>query len=531
MSLAGDGASDELFFLLWAKNEWPSSRPRQERHHHAQHVPASTPWHLPQTVVYKASSPCAWYFTSAKTGKILKKSKHNLLSRRIEEEFTKQTLAGDIVAYYLTLPNAFREDDDQHFSAPSAASSSSLAAPGAAGNDDDARIEYFDRAGLHNFLFNRSKDCGLLQQFIEPQGPRNTVIRAIWSPKLCIAERRVNLRNIWDRRYGLYERAVTYEGPDHHSQATPLKGHVLSTRIQHVCEKLVEHVAEITLQKQCIARCVLNFKVDSRGRLFFLWSSSIRLEDPIPMLPSCHLPPRPSSMPQHLTTHQQQEHGHRQQHQRFPYIGPPQSNPPRPTQKDDEAFSLSSQLALPLDIQLTTAASHQHRSHPPFSFPQPLFSQKCPSCYAKTAPERFYVVTYSMVGMLHEKTIALARAARRARRHLVEEGKNDSEGKEDKKEVEEEVPPLLQALLPEMRNGTAGEVYRRCKHDATFMQKRVKVCEDCFLKHADVACEKIVRQVGSQHQSPQQLQTRRESGSESKGLGVGEPQTAAKRRS
>lgn len=99
MSLAADGASDELFFLLWAENEWPSSRPRQERHHHAQHAPASIPWYLPHTVVYKASSPCAWYFTSAKTSNILKKSKHNVLSRRIEEEFTKQTLAGDIVAH------------------------------------------------------------------------------------------------------------------------------------------------------------------------------------------------------------------------------------------------------------------------------------------------------------------------------------------------------------------------------------------------------------------------------------------------
>jgi len=65
------------------------------------------------------------------------------------------------------------------------------------------------------------------------------------------------------------------------------------------------------------------------------------------------------------------------------------------------------------------------------------------------------------------------------------EEKHKSERKEDNK-VEEEAP-LLQALLSEMRNGTAGETYRRCKHDAIFMQKRVKICEDCFLKHAEVA--------------------------------------------
>lgn len=44
------------------------------------------------------------------------------------------------------------------------------------------------------------------------QGTHNSMIRAIWSPKVCLMERRANVRHIFDRRFGLYERAVTYEG-------------------------------------------------------------------------------------------------------------------------------------------------------------------------------------------------------------------------------------------------------------------------------------------------------------------------------
>lgn len=48
-----------------------------------------------------------------------------------------------------------------------------------------SRIEFFDRKGLHDFLYNRFKQqSGILQRFIEPQGTQNSMLRAIWSPKV-----------------------------------------------------------------------------------------------------------------------------------------------------------------------------------------------------------------------------------------------------------------------------------------------------------------------------------------------------------
>lgn len=553
MSLAGDGLNDELYYLLWAKSE-AATRSHRKRNdlfrgecgRHQTRQGTQVPWYLPQTVVYKASSPCAWYFTSVKTGEILKKSKHNLLSRRIEEEFTKQSQSGDIVAYYLTLPNAFREDEDPPIpvqsprvlptstDAPTSASSSTTP-----GHDDDARIEYFDRAGLHRFLFNRSKDCGLLQKFIEPQGPRNAVIRAIWSPKLCIAERRVTIRSLDDRRYGLFERAVTYEGADHHSQATPLKSHALSTLIQNVCKQLVDHVALVTFPKQQIARAVFNFKVDAHGRLYFLWSSSIRLEDasigPVAAAspPSSLLgqpqgakpcsvrrerrrdaPERQRGGPQRDQRRQPMkqnlvQEGRKGRVQRRGDARPRSSSGsplPTPTDADDDRLlDLRAHVRLPSDVHLLEKAAY----HPtdPEAFPSPVFTRRCPSCHSLVHPDRLHPVTYQMVAWLHDKAEKRARRTQtpgeeKGQRNGGTQGVEKSDSGRDNKRIGESaaqpegaphtIPPLLLALHPEL--GNAGvDAYQRWKEDTAFAQERVDVCENCFVRHADVACEAIAR--------------------------------------
>jgi len=136
------------------------------------------------------------------------------------------------------------------------------------------------------------------------------VVRAIWSPKVCVVERRTNRHAMHDSRFGLLERTVTYEGPsesisfssykkngqpastyprlttdhrasppDHLSEATPLRGSLLVGKVERLCWELTEHIAAVTGQRQRIARCVLNFKVDPNDRIYLLWPSSIRLAE------------------------------------------------------------------------------------------------------------------------------------------------------------------------------------------------------------------------------------------------------------
>jgi len=139
-------------------------------------------------------------------------------------------------------------------------------------------IEYFDEQGLHDFLFNRQKEHnGIIQKFIDPKGKSNAIIRAIWSPKLCLLEQRVNLKPVNDGRYDMYERCVTYEGAEHQSMNAPVRGIYLPSRLQTICDSIVDHVMRTSSQHYRISRMVLNFKLDHNNKLWLLWCSSMRL--------------------------------------------------------------------------------------------------------------------------------------------------------------------------------------------------------------------------------------------------------------
>jgi hypothetical protein len=134
------------------------------------------------------------------------------------------------------------------------------------------------------------------------------MIRAMWSPKVCLLERRQNVRKLLDVRYSIYERTVTFEGEEFNSKADPVRGTILPNQIQQTCETVVSHIADVTFQKFKISRMVVNFKVpasaaagsvlarvhspslrvcvcvcvccqvDPSGRLWLLWCSSVRIE-------------------------------------------------------------------------------------------------------------------------------------------------------------------------------------------------------------------------------------------------------------
>lgn len=64
--------------------------------------------------------------------------------------------------------------------------------------------------------------------------------------------------------------------------AAPLRGSVLPSQVQRCCESVVAHVSEVLFKKTRICRMSLNFKIDSRDRVWLLWSNSIRLASEMP---------------------------------------------------------------------------------------------------------------------------------------------------------------------------------------------------------------------------------------------------------
>lgn len=247
LPLEGDGFIENLFYFLWCKDDF-NAGPRI---------------FIPHTVLYKFSQPSAWYFTSLRSGKIKKKAKMNLNNLQIEHEFTKKRSASDIVAYYI------------YFNSSSNTNSSTS-------NDEQASsattIEYFDTEALRDFLYKRDKSQnGMLQKFVLPKGTSNATIRAIWSPKICLLERRVNLKNVYDKRFSIYDRGVTFDGADMHSRPEPVRGAMLPGEVQILCEQIVDHVTQVSYHKYRISRMVLHLKSDADDKLWLLWCSSLRL--------------------------------------------------------------------------------------------------------------------------------------------------------------------------------------------------------------------------------------------------------------
>lgn len=240
-TLTDDGFSEEFFHMLQTRDE----------------VNFNPNINIPDTIVFKYGQPTQWFFTSS-NGRIRKKNKNNLLNARIEECFNKYILGYDVIASFVTMPEANPETGEFPIS----------------------EVEYLDRKGLNELLYLRKKNySGILQRFIEPSGIHNEMIRAIWSPKICILERAENVHEIHSERYGIYERCVTFEGPAYYYRTTPLRGPVLSGQIQKICEEIAAHIPAVTYGQKIVNRMVLDFKVDSRDTIFLCNSTSIRIID------------------------------------------------------------------------------------------------------------------------------------------------------------------------------------------------------------------------------------------------------------
>ena len=243
-NLEGDGINELIFELLWTKDA----------------LNFSPQLNIPDTVVFRFGQPVQWYFTGS-NGRIKRKNRQNLMNSKVEEVFTKQVLGYDVIATFVSLPAEGKKGSSDS-------------------NNSTPRVEYLDKAGLSTLLYKRQKEIhGILQRFIEPKSTHNELIRAIWSPKICMIERIQNVNQLQDHRCGIYERCVTLEGPDYYIESAPLKGPVLAGQIQNLCETVISHITEVTYSQQIISRMVLTLKLDARDKMWLIYSTSIRLYD------------------------------------------------------------------------------------------------------------------------------------------------------------------------------------------------------------------------------------------------------------
>ncbi|CAK9085349.1 Small glutamine-rich tetratricopeptide repeat-containing protein beta [Durusdinium trenchii] len=490
LPLEGDGMVENLFHYLWCKDE----------------LDAGPVINIPDTVIFKFRQPAYWYFTS-KSGEIKKKSRYNLTNIRIEEAFTRKSIGSDIIAYYLST------------------------------NPDTGvtTIEYFDRATFREFLYNREKvNNGVLQKFIEPKGTKNVMIRGIWSPKILLLERRENLRHLTDSKYSLYERAVTYEGAEHHSKACPVRGSILPVSVQDVCKQVVQHVSEVSFRKFNISRMAVNFKVDGEGRIWLLWCTSLRLEQTVATRlgsgcqsidggPSLDFQSSFGSLPSQLRQTIPSKQGPislfahcevpESVKKSFEASRVPRSANQQLTDEEMQALLQSQDAANGSGpgssgkMGLSPGAVGTGGGHGLDSDEARLRTTGCRSCGETSLLDRFYRVPYKIVVAHFEQFMAVLSASNGGSMQVewpphpkviaalgkvglapLEKLRETIRNAKDKSKVvvaaeDIEIPPVLRDTHPNL----SAEDYRRFRRDPMFLFKTSAVCEDCYLVYAQVS--------------------------------------------
>eukprot|EP00755_Sulcionema_specki_P019271 Sspe_Gene.11953::Locus_4067_Transcript_2_3_Confidence_0.286_Length_2251::g.11953::m.11953 len=206
----------------------------------------------PDTVVYEHNFPQHWYTYDSKHGEILKRPGSFLDTAQILKYFSRPVSKDcDIVAQYLcSMENPETEEME-------------------------TSVEFFTEETLKDFLQNRKhRPDGVLQRFITPKGEHNFQIQAVWSPRVTLVYKRTNNHRLKDRTVGVYERAVTCDGPPHYTR-DDLLAEITRAEVVKICSNFVNHFS--STEHKPISRLVLHFKVDEKDNIWVIWASSLRI--------------------------------------------------------------------------------------------------------------------------------------------------------------------------------------------------------------------------------------------------------------
>lgn len=220
---------------------------------------------LPDTIIFRHQRLHAWFFTSGTTADtILMKKKRSMTHSEILKKFMRKNRSG-VHACYLQSASTQPQVDG-----PRNCKSSDLTID----------VEYHDAAQLRDFLRrSRVGQHSILQRFVDGKGEYHTMIRATWSPQVCLLERRSSAERMCDRRRDIYRRCSTFDASLHDTPTSPMVGESLTTLVKAACNNIVNHIEKVTRGAKRITRMVAYFTQDERAsKLWFRWCTCLRVE-------------------------------------------------------------------------------------------------------------------------------------------------------------------------------------------------------------------------------------------------------------
>eukprot|EP00933_Yihiella_yeosuensis_P036908 TRINITY_DN30748_c0_g1_i1.p1 TRINITY_DN30748_c0_g1~~TRINITY_DN30748_c0_g1_i1.p1 ORF type:complete len:553 (+),score=54.82 TRINITY_DN30748_c0_g1_i1:94-1752(+) len=256
----------ELYELLW---RWGHRTPNNSGF--AQNFGFS----IPDTIVIVKGKPYAWYFISKKDGKLLRKSDNNLKMSGIEKKLCPEAPPGVNERATAHLPCAVWMPMATQF-------------PEARCHSPNA--EFLSTASCQKFLGNLSyAHSGILQQFVDPHGVSNFLVRTVEFRRTTSLVMRTNRALLNSTRLNLFDRCATFEGWEGLSS---LSSRYRNHRHPHM-EDLILAAGE-TLNRRIDQERVrqmlflgphqhvaLHFKVSGDHQLHFIFASVVSEKDVI----------------------------------------------------------------------------------------------------------------------------------------------------------------------------------------------------------------------------------------------------------
>jgi hypothetical protein len=183
LTYGADLLNDNLYHQLWYKEKvYPETE--------------GLDLSLPDTVIFQSGFPTTWYFCS-REGTIKQKKKENIDSQAVYDVFTRRKKTG-ILAQMIYVEQTVPLESTTRKSS------------------EKLTIEYLDEPLLREFLTSTTKPSKvILQKFVEPHNSVNNMIQVIWTSHFSIFAQRRNHHKINDPHRNIYDKCVTFDGPDH----------------------------------------------------------------------------------------------------------------------------------------------------------------------------------------------------------------------------------------------------------------------------------------------------------------------------
>ena len=258
---------------------------------------------------------------------------------------------------------------------------------------------------------------------------------------------------LYDKRFALYERVITFDGPAVHSVRVPLRGSVLAERVENISHGIVKHITDVMSTYTSsnadfgVGRIALNYKVDGNGKIWILWSDSIRLSSKVNLK---------ATDTNSVTSRQ------------LP-------------------LKMDTMVRLPSAIKLSQIPSHKTG----LKLENKLSSALCPSCGKHDTNEDFQKVPYKTVVCHFEKTLDMLKSSSESdpgniwppEGHFIKAAGDVGFGTVTRNDRSKEalcIPPLIRHIHPKLQL----KGYQMYRKDPLFLKKTCDVCQDCYLAYA-----------------------------------------------